>query len=323
MLSFAGYRREHPFPAAGASLALSASVGNTGARQPRICPVETDATHIESTFSGPPPSMGGDAVSPSATERLPPSRRHPGAAGRGRGGYRRWGDDRAAGIGRQRAGRERARRRSDHRTHRRPRRWARSHPGRRRWPRHPRSRSLARLPAPCHQQVSGRGARRRAHPRLPRRGVAQHRRCRRARSRLGDRHGGGLAVDPARRTGAARRAGAKTMPARRSPCAGSSPISPLAARPSPARAYAARRPRSRRPCAGWRWPRPAFASPSTSKTGSRCRPPGRAICCRRSPRLTATRSPGLSSRWDRSRPPEPRSTGRSRAPKSLVPGVAG
>jgi DNA mismatch repair protein MutL len=58
------------FPAAGVSLALPASVGNTGARQPRICPVETDATHSETAFPVPPPYGVGDGVSPPAADRV-------------------------------------------------------------------------------------------------------------------------------------------------------------------------------------------------------------------------------------------------------------
>jgi DNA mismatch repair protein MutL len=61
------------FPAVGASLALSASVGNTSARQPWIRPVETDATHIETTFAVPPPSVVGDVASSAATERILPA----------------------------------------------------------------------------------------------------------------------------------------------------------------------------------------------------------------------------------------------------------
>jgi DNA mismatch repair protein MutL len=58
------------FPAVGASLALSASVGNIGPRQPWISPVETDATHIETAFSAPPPLAGGNMVSTTAVEHL-------------------------------------------------------------------------------------------------------------------------------------------------------------------------------------------------------------------------------------------------------------
>src|SRR5919107_887637 len=41
--------------------------------QPRICPVETDATHSETLFPLPPPYGGGEDLPPQATERISPS----------------------------------------------------------------------------------------------------------------------------------------------------------------------------------------------------------------------------------------------------------
>ena len=311
------------FPADGASLALSASVGNTGARQPRICPVETDATHIESTFSVPPPSMGGDAASPSATERLPPS-----------GGIRVLPVGVAAGIAAgetierpasvvkelvenaldagatavridvRGGGLDLIRVGDDGRGIRAADLWLACQ-------RH----ATSKYPAEGLGAVRTLGFRGEALPSIA--GVAEldlvSATGTGAGWRLTLRGGRVLRDEPAPRP--CRHDGHRARALRRSP------RSPLdlhrhgrTRRDHPDRGD--RAPvgagRARRPLLA---PRRRPARAADLRIGRSAR--------RRSPRLMATRSPGRSSRWDRWRPPGPRSRGRSRAPKSTVPVVVG